>query len=107
MIIVTEEALLAEVLRLTELHGCITHHCNQAFRCTGDGLPDLIVCAPYGLLLAELKTDYGVLSSAQVTWKHTLLAAGAQWRLWRPQELHSGLIERQLIEIAYPPAQAA
>jgi len=44
-------------------------------------------------LFVEFKTEKGKLTEAQVAWGEAL---GDAWRLWRPDDLLSGEIERTL-----------
>ena len=48
------------------------------------GSPDLLLARDGVVLLVELKTERGVLMSAQKEWGE---AIGAQYRLWRPRDL--------------------
>lgn len=55
---------------------------------TGEaGFPDLVLAhRNRGLILAELKTARGRLTEAQKLWRDELLAAGAEYYLWRPDD---------------------
>lgn len=59
------------------------------------GFPDLVIVgrAP---LFVELKSPYGRMSLAQIQWRRVLQAAGARWELWRPEDLDSGRVGREL-----------
>lgn len=97
----TESAFQADVLELAAMAGVMGHHCTDSRRCAGPrGFPDTWLAGPRGLLVAELKDYGGTLKPGQVQWKYSLLAAGIQWRLWRPADLRSGLIETELRSIA-------
>lgn len=63
------------------------------------GFPDLVIAGFGGVLFAELK-DYGAqLSSPQNRWHWSLVAAGADWVLWRPADIISGEVDRKLDEL--------
>lgn len=107
----SEAELLAEVIKLCEQLGLLYHHCPDGRGCQGQrGLPDLIVLGIRGLALIELKSADGELSGDQQRWWWTagdlIDAMGApnrgtidgwlSYALWRPGDLASGLIEREL-----------
>ena len=51
------------------------------------GFPDLVLVHPErGLLFVELKTTHGRLSEHQKHWGSDLLAAGAEYYCWRPED---------------------
>ena len=102
----TESDLLAEVLRLCEQYGLHSHHCYDSRKCAGSGVPDLLICGTE-VIHVELKDDWGTLSPEQVAWKWSLVAAGARHLVWRPAQLHSGVIESTLVSIAPHYAKAA
>jgi hypothetical protein len=71
------------------------------------GFPDLVLAPTprgprkpltprLGVLIVECKTEKGRLEPEQIRWRDALLAAGADWRLWRPMDWLSGHIERVL-----------
>jgi hypothetical protein len=54
----------------------------------GKGFVDLVlVHQRRGVIFAELKAASGRLEPAQQKWRSVLLAADADWRLWRPCDL--------------------
>lgn len=71
----------------------------------GIGFPDLVIVGPGGVLFRELKTERGTLGPEQRVWRDCLLAAGADWAVWRPVELTSGLIHNELKSISKPKGQ--
>jgi hypothetical protein len=75
-------------------------HSGDSRRDTGRGFPDLVLAGVNGVLFREVKDDYNPLRPAQVTWKHTLLAARADWDIWRPVDLSAGTIEHEIRRIA-------
>ena len=91
---VTEAIFTRQVLQLAKLTGWRTAHFRTAMNARGDyrtpvagdgkGYCDLTLVKDR-VLFVELKTDRGVLSPEQREWRDCLLAAGADWRLWRPR----------------------
>lgn len=63
------------------------------------GWPDLALCGDRGFLLRELKTERGRLTRDQQAWGSRLRNAGIDWDVWRPADLHSGRIQRELATI--------
>lgn len=52
------------------------------------GFPDLVLAhRTKGVVFVELKSERGSLRKEQVQWRDTLQAAGAEWYLWRPDDL--------------------
>lgn len=101
MISVGEAELLQEVLRLAELHGLMSFHVYDSRKATGTGYPDLTLVGHQGVIWAELKDQYGTLSTEQVSWRYSLIAAGQRCLVWRPSDLESGKIESELSALAY------
>ena len=92
---VTEAQFQRQVLQLAKLTGWRTAHFRASLNQRGEwqtavagdgkGYPDLTLIRDR-VLFIELKTDRGVLSPEQREWRDALLAAGADWRLWRPRD---------------------
>lgn len=59
------------------------------------GFPDLVLSAPAvgRVMFVECKSHTGSLEPEQKAWRDTLLAAGADWRLWRPMDWLGGDIQ--------------
>jgi hypothetical protein len=66
------------------------------------GWPDLTIVGAR-VIYRELKTETGVLTADQKRVGARLAAAGADWAVWRPRDLRSGVIERQLRQLTPPP----
>ncbi len=64
------------------------------------GWPDLMILGPRGLLFRELKSADGRPSRAQLAIGGILRQLGQDWAIWRPADLDSGRIGRELWEIA-------
>lgn len=60
------------------------------------GFPDYTIWGAGGLIFRELKTDKGRLTARQQAVGQSLLAAGADWAVWRPADWSSGVITSQL-----------
>jgi hypothetical protein len=72
------------------------------------GVPDLNpVAGPGGILYRELKNQTNKLEPAQERWRDMLLAAGADWDLWRPIDWLTERIHRELRAIARRPRPPA
>ena len=83
---------------LCTLLGITWYHPHDSRRSVS-GWPDLALCGRRGLILRELKTATGRLSRAQRQWGERLTTAGADWAVWRPADLTSGRITRELESI--------
>jgi hypothetical protein len=64
------------------------------------GFPDWVFAGPGGVLFRELKTARGRLTVTQVMWRRTLREGGADVDVWRPEDLLSGRVARELAAIA-------
>jgi len=69
------------------------------------GWPDLTILGQGGILYREFKTATGRLSSAQKHVIGLLEASGQNVKVWRPADLQSGLIVRELDAIRRPRPQ--
>lgn len=97
----TEAELTRAVLALCDRHGALSHFCPDSRRCKGRrGFPDVPILGTRGMVLAELKADDGQTSADQDLWHWTAHQAGVPYRIWRPADLRSGLIERAIEELA-------
>ncbi|MFY1595430.1 hypothetical protein [Micromonospora sp. WMMD737] len=73
----------------------------------GAGWLDLTLAGPGGVLFRELKSTTGVIEPEQQMWMDILTAAGADVGVWRPGDLLSGRVARELAAIRRPrPATA-
>lgn len=80
---------LCKVLRIACYH---TYNSRRS----APGWPDLALCGPRGFMLRELKTANGKLTPEQERWGLMLRHAGVSWDVWRPVDLHSGRIQKEL-----------
>ena len=92
----SEAAFQIEVVALATTFGWMVSHQRPAkvgdrwmTAITGDvGFPDLVLAHPTkGVIYAELKSRTGKLAPAQAKWRDALQGAGAEWYLWRPDDL--------------------
>ena len=91
---VTERSLQAAVTDLLDLLGIAWYHTYDSRR-SNKGWPDLAICGRK-FMLRELKNANGELTHDQVRWGQRLQAAGVDWAVWRPADLWSGRIQREL-----------
>lgn len=66
----------------------------------GKGYVDVTLAGRRGVIFAEVKTAGDSMRPEQTTWRWQLLASGQRWRLWRPGDWTTGVIEADLKEIA-------
>ncbi len=101
----TESELQENVRETCEALGLLYWHDNDSRR-NYAGFPDTVIVGT-SVLWAELKRQRGSnLRPAQVVWRDRLLAAGEQYRLWRPTDWLTGAIARDLTalrRVARPP----
>lgn len=90
----TEAQLQAAVVKLCKLYGLRWHHQRYSIG-SAPGWPDLVICGR-AMLHRELKRDTGYPTAAQLDWIHVLRRAGADADVWRPVDLRSGRVLREL-----------
>lgn len=79
----------------------LSYHTNRSERSEA-GWVDRVYVGPGGALFRELKTETGKVSAAQRQWIDALHAAGLDVDVWRPADLRTGRIARELAAIARP-----
>jgi hypothetical protein len=84
----TEAQFLEQVRQIAQLTGWFTYHTHDS-RNSERGFPDLVLVNPLQrrIIYAELKTETGAVSPAQVEWLTALAACGAEAALWRPADI--------------------
>lgn len=87
--------LQASVIQLCKLFGIAYYHTFDSRR-SAKGWPDLAICGKRGFIARELKTERGKVTPEQERWGLMLRAVGVSWDVWRPEDLHSGRIQREL-----------
>ncbi len=95
----TGEDLQAPVREKCRALGLIHFHVRDS-RGMNKGLPDDIIIGPRGLLWRERKGPREDVTREQKLTGYTLRALGQDWAVWRPADLASGRIDRELEEIA-------
>lgn len=93
-----EAHLQGAVIDMCRLVGVAWYHAYSSRRSVS-GWPDLALCGSRGFMLRELKTASGRLTTEQEQWGLMLRAAGVSWDVWRPGDLRSGRIQRELLAI--------
>lgn len=102
----TEEELLAAVIARCDQRGIIWVHISAPHhnrrRQNLVGFPDLLLVGAAGIAFRELKSNRlgARLRSEQTAWRYRLVAAGQDWDVWRPQDLTSGRVDRELAALA-------
>ncbi|WP_040595045.1 VRR-NUC domain-containing protein [Timonella senegalensis] len=93
----TEANLQTRILRLAKTCGYLTYHTHDSRR-SQPGWPDLVLAnKKTGILLfRELKTERGRVRPEQKEWIETLTALGQDAAIWRPSDLLSGAVFKQL-----------
>ncbi|MBM3940449.1 MAG: VRR-NUC domain-containing protein [SAR202 cluster bacterium] len=81
----SEAEFQAVVVELARLEGWLVYHTRDS-RGSAVGFPDLVMVHPTAsrVVFAELKSERGKLSMAQMQWMTALLRAGAESYIWRP-----------------------
>ena len=79
------------VIELAEMCGWRVYHVSNVkgrlVNATAVGFPDLVLAhREHGVIFAELKTDRGDTSDAQIGWMCVLLKAGQEHHFWRPSD---------------------
>jgi len=92
----TEREFQQAVVQLARLMGWRVFHARPALTRAGEwrtpiqgdaGFPDLVLCRPPRLILAELKRVGGKLTAEQQAWLEALQAcAGVECYLWTPND---------------------
>lgn len=81
----TEKTWQDQVVELATLYRWVHFHVYDSRR-SDPGWPDLVLARPPELLVAELKTDKGRLTTAQTDWLSRLAACGIETHVWRPRD---------------------
>lgn len=86
------------VTDLADRLGIWWYHAYQPLRDKA-GFPDLVLVGPKGVLFRELKDATRKPSDKQIDVGKRLTVAGADFAIWRPADMQSGRILRELQEI--------
>lgn len=90
----TEAQLQSGVTDLCKLYGLKWHHQRYSIG-SGAGWPDLTICGTT-IIFRELKRETGKCTPAQNEWGKAIDLAGHDWDVWRPTDLRSGRIQKEL-----------
>lgn len=93
-----ERHLQGAVIDMCRLYGIAWYHSYSSRHCV-PGWPDLALCGTRRFILRELKSVVGILTPEQDEWGLMLQQAGISWAVWRPDDLKSGRIQRELLAI--------
>lgn len=83
---ISERAWQTQVTELAHIHGWQTYHTHRSDH-SAEGWPDLVLCRPPRLIVAELKTAAGKLTEPQQIWLTLLDACDIEVYVWRPDDL--------------------
>lgn len=94
----TEEQFQQQVIDLAKLHGYTLIYHTRDSRRSQPGFPDLVLVSEHRgrALFRELKTETGRVSPAQFSWISGMLLAKLNVGVWRPSDLKSGRIIKDL-----------
>lgn len=94
LVVVTEAEFQTTLVKLIKVYGLRYHHQKISFG-SAAGWPDLTILGRR-IIFRELKRETGKLTPAQAQWGEWLTQAGQDWGLWRPSDLASGRVQREL-----------
>lgn len=96
-----EVELQNHVILLASALGWMHYHTHDSRR-SPEGFPDLVLVHPSKgwALFRELKTERGRYGPRQQEWLDGMSAAGLDAGTWRPRDVISGRVERELRGVA-------
>lgn len=93
---ITEAQFQQQIIDLAKLHGyTLIYHTHDSRR-SQPGFPDLVLIGNGRALFRELKTGTGRMTQAQFSWIAGMQMAKLNADVWRPADLESGLVIKQL-----------
>lgn len=95
----TEAELLRSVQRLSRRHDVAIHHVHQPLH-DRPGWPDCSLLGTKAAAFRELKSARRDLTPEQQETGERMRRAGLDWDVWRPADLASGRIERELAALS-------
>lgn len=95
----SEADLQSAVLDMCTYLGLRAYHSTDSRRDTCAGFPDLVILGPHGVLWRELKTSKGRIRPEQESWLTGPIRTGHNAAVWRPEDLTSHRIQRELNSI--------
>ncbi len=90
----SEKQFQDHVVAMAKRLGWLTYH-TYSSKHSAPGFPDLVMVRGT-VLYRELKAANGVVSHHQDVWLRALRVAGVDADVWKPKDLMSGRIEREL-----------
>ena len=102
----TEAGLMERIRKMCKQLGLLHFHIRDSRGSWGPGFPDLVIASRKGVLIAECKSQTGVLSPDQRRWRDALTAAGMNYHLWRPSHCLDGTIANALVRLSPLPVVA-
>lgn len=96
---ISEAVFSQQVIALARLQGWEVYHPWLSIN-SAAGWPDLALCRPPRLLLAELKSERGTATPAQRRWLELVDGCTVAAHLWRPSDWE--MITRALARITEP-----
>ena len=94
----SEAELEVHVRAIIKDLGLLGYHTRDS-RGSAKGFPDWTICGAR-VMFRELKTKRGKITEEQRDWLEALHTAGADTDVWRPEDLMSGRIARELAKLA-------
>jgi hypothetical protein len=94
-----EAQLDAEVRKIAQHYGVHAHHKRNSVD-EAPGFPDWVLVGQGGVLWRENKTETGTLSTEQRMMSMVLRALDLDWAVWRPRDVRSGRIRREIAAVA-------
>lgn len=91
--LIPEKQFQRDIQKLLDIHGWTSYHAADNIPRGGwianirPGFPDLTAVRAGRLIFAELKTETGRVSPAQLDWHEQLRAAGVEVFIWRPSDM--------------------
>jgi hypothetical protein len=95
----SEAQLMRAIRELAKWLGLLAFHSTDSRRDSCAGFPDLVIAGRGGVIYREAKTDRGRLRPEQMDWISILQLGGADVAVWRPCDLTSGVIEKELKQL--------
>lgn len=92
----TEEQFQQQIIDLAKLHGYTLVYHTRDSRRSQPGFPDLVLVGRGRALFRELKTGTGRMTEAQFNWISGMQLAKLNAGVWRPADLESGRIIKEL-----------
>ena len=89
-VLISEKDFLHTVVEMAQLYRWAVHHVfdtQHYARRVGVGFPDLVLAQQGAVIVVELKTETGRVTTEQKTWLGLFRSAGVPAFVWRPSQL--------------------